>query len=121
MEIISSAIIYLKFPFNREVLPSVEPGYLSKLLPETIPEKGDNYKEVLEDINKCILPGITHWQSPNFHAYFPTATSFPSIVGETLSAGLGIIGFSWVSSIKSFKYFQFICSSRFFFQQRNRI
>lgn len=50
----------------------------------------------MSDINRVIMPGITHWQSPNFHAYYPTHTSYPSIVGEILSGGLGIVGFSWV-------------------------
>lgn len=54
----------------------------------------------MEDFRKHILPGITNWQSPNFHAYFPTQTSYPSMVGEMLSSALGIIGFSWVRIIK---------------------
>lgn len=54
----------------------------------------------MDDVEKVIMPGITHWQSPQFHAYYPTATSYPSIVGEIISAGLGIVGFSWVSTAK---------------------
>ncbi|XP_025833652.1 alpha-methyldopa hypersensitive protein-like [Agrilus planipennis] len=52
----------------------------------------------MTDIERVIMPGITHWNSPHFHAYYPTACSFPSIVGEILSAGLSSIGFSWISS-----------------------
>lgn len=52
----------------------------------------------MKDLNDKIMPGITHWQSPNFHAFFPSQTSFPSIVGEMLAAGIGVLGFSWVSS-----------------------
>lgn len=50
----------------------------------------------MKDIERVIMPGITNWQSPNFHAYYPTATSFPSIVGDMITAGLGVVGFSWV-------------------------
>lgn len=42
------------------------------------------------------MPGVTHWSSPNFHAYYPTANSFPAVVGEMLGSGLGCVGFSWV-------------------------
>lgn len=45
------------------------------------------------------MPGITNWQSPNFHAYYPTATSYPSIVGEMIAASIGVVGFSWVRFI----------------------
>jgi aromatic-L-amino-acid decarboxylase len=53
---------------------------------------------MLRDVEKFILPGITHWQSPNFFAYFPTAVSGPSILGELLSSGLGVQGMLWATS-----------------------
>jgi hypothetical protein len=70
-------------------LPSVEPGYLHKLLPEEMPVEPESWKDIMKDFDKFILPGITHWQSPNFHAYYPSQSSYPSIIGEMLSAGLG--------------------------------
>ncbi|XP_037935095.1 3,4-dihydroxyphenylacetaldehyde synthase 2-like [Teleopsis dalmanni] len=81
-----------------DVLSSVAPGYLFDLLPKEIPEKPEDYKTILKDIHDVIKPGITHWQSPNMHAFYPTASSFPSIVGEMLSAGFGVIGFNWICS-----------------------
>lgn len=90
---------YLDNVRDNNVLPSVQPGYLHDLLPTEIPQDSEEWKDVMEDFNKFIMPGITHWQSPNFHAYYPTQTSFPSIVGEIMSAGLGVVGFSWVSYI----------------------
>uniref|UniRef100_A0A8D8IYX0 Alpha-methyldopa hypersensitive protein n=1 Tax=Culex pipiens TaxID=7175 RepID=A0A8D8IYX0_CULPI len=87
---------YLENVRDREVLPSVEPGYLHNMIPSEIPEQGDHWKSIMEDFKRCILPGITHWQSPNFHAFYPSQTSYSSIVGETLAAGLGVVGFSWV-------------------------
>ncbi|XP_054743018.1 3,4-dihydroxyphenylacetaldehyde synthase 2-like [Anastrepha obliqua] len=81
-----------------DVLPSVAPGYLFDLLPEELPEKPEQWKEVLQDINKFIKPGLTHWQSPNFHAFYPTGCSYPSIVGEMLATGFSVIGFNWLCS-----------------------
>ncbi|KAI5641440.1 pyridoxal-dependent decarboxylase conserved domain-containing protein [Phthorimaea operculella] len=83
---------------NRDVLPSVEPGYLLKLLPEEAPEEPEEWKDVLNDFTQSILPGVTHWHSPRFHAFYPTGSSYESIVGNLLSDGLGVIGFSWMSS-----------------------
>jgi len=53
---------------------------------------------MLKDVEEKILPGITHWQSPNFFAFFPANTSGPSILGELLSAGLGVQGMLWATS-----------------------
>lgn len=81
----------------RQVLPSVEPGYLHNLLPSKVPEQSEDWKDVMKDLNDKILPGMTHWQSNNFHAYFPSQTSYPSIVGDMIANGLGTVSFSWVS------------------------
>ena len=52
----------------------------------------------MKDVDSQIMPGITHWQSPNFYAYFPANTSFPAILGDLLSSGLGVQGMIWASS-----------------------
>ncbi|XP_021929055.1 aromatic-L-amino-acid decarboxylase isoform X2 [Zootermopsis nevadensis] len=52
----------------------------------------------MADIEKVIMPGVTHWHSPRFHAYFPTANSYPAIVADMLSSGIACIGFSWIAS-----------------------
>lgn len=83
---------------NRPVLPNVQPKYLYEKIPNEIPKQGEHWKFILQDFDKVIMPGITHWQSPNFHAFFPTGSSFPSIVGELMSGALGIIGFHWAAS-----------------------
>lgn len=80
----------------RDVLPSVEPGYLHDLLPHEAPEQAEDWRVVMADLKKHIMPGLTHWQSPNFHAYYPTATSYPSVVAEIILNGLGVVGFTWV-------------------------
>ncbi|KAL7302862.1 hypothetical protein TKK_0004094 [Trichogramma kaykai] len=83
---------------DRPVLPAVKPGYLAKLLPDEAPLEPDNWRAVLEDVERHVMPGITHWNSPHFHAYFPTSNSYPAIVGDILSSGIGCVGFSWITS-----------------------
>ncbi|KAK6618264.1 hypothetical protein RUM44_002715 [Polyplax serrata] len=80
---------------NKKVISSVEPGYLAPLLPKEAPLKGEDWKAIITDVEEKILPGITHWQHPRFHAYFPSGNSFPSILADMLSDVIGCIGFSW--------------------------
>nr|XP_003222345.1 PREDICTED: aromatic-L-amino-acid decarboxylase [Anolis carolinensis] len=89
---------YLEKIEKRQVFPDVQPGYLRPLLPDSAPEEPETYENILKDVEKIIMPGVTHWHSPYFFAYFPTANSFPAILADMLSAGIGCIGFSWASS-----------------------
>ncbi|KAK2584770.1 hypothetical protein KPH14_007094 [Odynerus spinipes] len=89
---------YMENLRDRPVLPDVEPGYLNKMLPEEAPQKPESWQEVFKDIERVIMPGMTHWNSPNFYAYYPACFSYPSIVGELLCAGFGCVGFSWICS-----------------------
>lgn len=86
-------IFFINF---RQVLSSVEPGYLSAELPDKPPASGEPWQRLLRDVDKIIVPGLTHWHSPHFHAYFPTASSFPGIVGELILSGLGSLSKDWV-------------------------
>ncbi|XP_012262172.1 aromatic-L-amino-acid decarboxylase [Athalia rosae] len=89
---------YLENIRDRRVLPTVEPGYLMPLLPTEAPQSPENWEEVMADIERVIMPGITHWHSPRFHAYFPTAQSYPGIVADMLSGAIACIGFTWIAS-----------------------
>lgn len=80
------------------VLSQAKPGEIRAMLPEAPPQKGEPFEDILEDVNRLILPGITHWQSPNFFAYFPSNTSGPAILGDLLSSGLGVQGMLWATS-----------------------
>jgi aromatic-L-amino-acid decarboxylase len=80
------------------VLSAVKPGQIRASLPAEPPIKGEPFEDILRDVDKCLMPGITHWQSPNFFAFFPANTSGPSILGELLSAGLGVQGMLWATS-----------------------
>src|SRR5450631_4891480 len=80
------------------VLSRTEPGQIRASLPENPPTKGEPFEAILGDVEKLILPGITHWQSPNFFAYFPCNASGPAILGDLLSSGLGVQGMLWATS-----------------------
>ncbi|XP_038063216.1 aromatic-L-amino-acid decarboxylase-like [Patiria miniata] len=96
-EVADFIVDYLKGVKDRPVLPSVEPGYLHKLLPANAPQQPEAWQDIMTDIQDKILPGMTHWQHPHFHAYFPTGSSYPSMLGEFLSAGLGCVSFTWLT------------------------
>ena len=111
---------------EKNVLPNVEPRYLFNLLPEKAPQKPESWQEVLKDVERYIIPGVryysslscclhnlyslpsrligtttfqmTHWNSPQFHAFYPTANSYPAIIGDIMANGLGCVGLSWISS-----------------------
>jgi aromatic-L-amino-acid decarboxylase len=80
------------------VVSRVEPGQVRASLPSDPPTKGEPFDMILRDVEKLILPGVTHWQSPNFYAYFPCNASGPAILGDLLSSGLGVQGMLWATS-----------------------
>jgi aromatic-L-amino-acid/L-tryptophan decarboxylase len=80
------------------VLSQVLPGEVRATLPPEPPRHGEPFDVILKDVNDLILPGITHWQSPNFFAYFPANASGPAILGDLLSSGLGVQGMLWATS-----------------------
>ena len=80
------------------VLSQVKPGEIRASLPPQPPTQGEPFEALLKDVEKLILPGLTHWQSPNFFAYFPCNASGPGILGDLLSSGLGVQGMLWSTS-----------------------
>jgi aromatic-L-amino-acid decarboxylase len=80
------------------VLSRVSPGDVAACLPQRPPDRGEPFESVLEDLGRIILPGVTHWQSPNFFAYFPANASGPAILGDLVSSGLGVQGMLWTTS-----------------------
>nr|KJB73040.1 hypothetical protein B456_011G211000 [Gossypium raimondii] len=80
------------------VLSQVQPGYLAKLLPKSAPNIPEPIETILHDIQQYIIPGITHWQSPNYFAYFPATSSIAGFLGEVLSTGFNVVVFNWISS-----------------------
>jgi aromatic-L-amino-acid decarboxylase len=80
------------------VLSQVQPGEVYGALPASPPVQGESFDAILADVERVILPGVTHWQSPNFFAFFPANASGPGILGDLLSAGLGVQGMLWATS-----------------------
>ncbi|XP_045683904.1 aromatic-L-amino-acid decarboxylase [Phyllostomus hastatus] len=89
---------YLEGIEGRQVFPDVQPGYLRPLIPSCAPQEPDTFEDIMKDVERVIMPGVTHWHSPHFFAYFPTANSFPALLGDMLSGAIGCIGFSWAAS-----------------------
>ena len=80
------------------VLSKVRPGEIRQALPAGPPPQGEDFADLLADVDRIILPGVTHWQSPKFHAYFPANASGPAILGDLLSSALGVQGMLWATS-----------------------
>jgi aromatic-L-amino-acid decarboxylase len=80
------------------VLAQVEPGDVRAALPDSAPEDAEDFAAVLEDLDRVLLPGLTHWQSPRFFAYFATTGSEPGVLAELLAAALNQVGILWRTS-----------------------
>ena len=89
---------YLERVGDFPVLAQVEPGDIRSRLPATPPERGEPFADVLRDLDEILLPGITHWQSPRFFAYFANSAAEPGILAELLAATLNAVAFIWRTS-----------------------
>ena len=89
---------YLERVGDLPVLAQVEPGDLRSRLPAAPPEQPEPFAAVLRDLDDVLLPGLTHWQSPRFFAYFANTGSEPGVLAELLSAGLNQVGILWRTS-----------------------
>jgi aromatic-L-amino-acid decarboxylase len=89
---------YLQEVERLPVFPQVRPGEVRSHLPPHPPESPESFDAILADLDRVILPGITHWQSPMFFGYFPANASGPAIVGDLISSGLGVQGMMWATS-----------------------
>jgi aromatic-L-amino-acid decarboxylase len=97
-EVVDWIARYMEQVERYPVLAQVQPGEVRARLSEHPPQHGEPFEALLRDVDDILLPGITHWQSPNFFAFFPANNSGPSILGELLSAGLGVQGMLWATS-----------------------
>ncbi|MBV9208973.1 MAG: aminotransferase class I/II-fold pyridoxal phosphate-dependent enzyme [Acidobacteria bacterium] len=89
---------YLAHIEDRPVLAQVAPGELSSQLPTSAPARGEAMEEILADVDRFIMPALTHWNHPNFFALFATSTSAPGIFGEMLSAAFDVKAMLWRTS-----------------------
>lgn len=89
---------YLENVSEYPVMAQVKPGEIKAKIPETFSEEPEEFEAIFKDFEEKIMPGITHWESPNFFAYFPASKSKPSILGEMLMSTLGTQGMVWLTS-----------------------
>ena len=97
-QIIDWVADYLEGVQDRPVNSTVEPGEIAGMLPSSMPENGESFESILSDLDRVIMPGLTHWQSPNWFAYFPANASPTSILADVVSSGLGVQGMLWATS-----------------------
>ncbi|XP_060823210.1 histidine decarboxylase isoform X2 [Bombus pascuorum] len=97
-EVVDYIADYLANIRSRRVYPAVSPGYLRNVLPTSAPVDGEPWEDIFADIEKCIMPGVTHWQSPHMHAYFPALNSPASLLADMLADAINCLGFTWASS-----------------------
>jgi aromatic-L-amino-acid/L-tryptophan decarboxylase len=89
---------YLERVRELPVLSQVEPGQIRSALPAAPPDEPEPFSAVLDDLDDILMPGLTHWQSPRFFAYFATTGTEPAILAELLSAGRNQVGILWRTS-----------------------
>ncbi len=83
---------------ERPVMARTAPGEIKAQLPANPPEAPEPFSAILADLEKIILPGLSHWQHPKFFGYFPSNGMLSSVLGDYVSTGLGVLGLSWQSS-----------------------
>src|SRR5215467_5070968 len=83
---------------ERPVMARTAPGEIKNLLPPSPPERPEDFEAVFRDLERVLLPGLSHWQHPQFFGYFPANASLASVLGDYLSTGLGVLGLSWQAS-----------------------
>lgn len=80
------------------VMSQSAPGDIRRALPAHPPEQPEEFAAIMADLDRVVMPGISHWQHPSFFGYFPANSDLSSVLGDFLSTGLGVIGLSWQSS-----------------------
>jgi aromatic-L-amino-acid/L-tryptophan decarboxylase len=80
------------------VMSRVEPGDIRRQLPAEPPSDPESFDAILSDLDRIVMPGLSHWQHPRFFGYFPSNGSLASVLGDYVSTGLGVLGLAWQSS-----------------------
>ncbi|GAA5837794.1 hypothetical protein JCM9279_006861 [Rhodotorula babjevae] len=81
-----------------DVVPKVQPGDIARLIADEAPQEGEPWENISQDFDRVILPGITHWQHPNFYAYFPANTTYECILADMYAGAVSNPGFNWLCS-----------------------
>jgi aromatic-L-amino-acid decarboxylase len=83
---------------NFPAMARTEPGAVKERIAARPPEHAEKFDAIMADFENIIVPGLSHWQHPQFFGYFPCNGDLSSVLGDYLSTGLGILGLSWQSS-----------------------
>jgi len=97
-ELIEWMAAYFENIENLPVKSKVQPGEIINQLPDFAPDLPEDFDKIMEDFNRVIVPGMTHWQHPGWHAYFTANNSYPSILAEMLTSAMGAQCMSWATS-----------------------
>lgn len=89
---------YLSNPQNYHVVSKAQPGEIKSALPRSAPATGESMEEILSDLDRVVVPGVTHWNHPCFFAYFSTSGSGPGILGEMFAAAFNVNAMLWRTS-----------------------
>ena len=80
------------------VMARTEPGDVKRQLPASPPTEAEAFEAIVADLDRIVVPGLSHWQHPSFFGYFPSNGLLASVLGDYVSTGLGVLGLSWQSS-----------------------
>jgi aromatic-L-amino-acid decarboxylase len=83
---------------SRSVMARTEPGAIKAKLPSSPPPHPESFEDIVKDLDRIIVPGVTTWQHPRFFGYFPSNALLSSVLGDYVSTGFGVIGLAWQSS-----------------------
>ncbi len=97
-QIVDWVAAYRAHVAERPVMSGIEPGSIRAQLPKAAPEEPEPFEAILRDLDRVVLPGLSHWQHPGFFGYFPSTSELASVLGDYVSTGLGVLGLSWQSS-----------------------
>jgi aromatic-L-amino-acid decarboxylase len=97
-ELVEWCARYLESLDDIRVRPAVVPGWVREQLPPGPPAEPEPWSAIVADLDRVVLPAVTHWQSPGFHAYFPGNSSAAAVLGELVTATLGQQGMLWATS-----------------------
>eukprot|EP01112_Ceratiomyxa_fruticulosa_P019656 TRINITY_DN6486_c0_g1_i3.p1 TRINITY_DN6486_c0_g1~~TRINITY_DN6486_c0_g1_i3.p1 ORF type:complete len:181 (-),score=36.12 TRINITY_DN6486_c0_g1_i3:54-596(-) len=97
-EIVDTIASYYQNISSYPVLSTFKQGETASHIPDEPPMDGEPFENIQSDVQKFVIPGLTHWQHPNFFAFYPMNTSFAGILGDFLSSGLAVNGMMWATS-----------------------
>ncbi|VDM25858.1 unnamed protein product [Hydatigera taeniaeformis] len=98
---VDMTVDYLEEVEQHRPFPTVQPGFLVAQLPANPPREGVDMQTIFDDVHQLLLPGVTHWNHPHFHAYLVMANSYPAVCADIIGSGIGGIGFTWVRASSS--------------------